>query len=59
MANIETLNLGENGIMAYEELNPYSKESGELVSKKSVKINKNTLARIKRINLALGGGILS
>ena len=59
MANIETLNLGEKGIMAYEELDPYSKESGELVSKKSVKINKNTLARIKRINLALGGGILS
>lgn len=59
MANIETLNLTEKGIMAYEELDPYSTESGELVDKTKAKIGKQTLAKIKKINLALGNGILS
>jgi len=57
MANIETLNLTDKGIMAFQDIDPFSKENGELVQKKC--LDKKAIAKIKRINIALGNGILS
>lgn len=55
--SIDTLNLTEDGIMAFEEMDPYSTESGELVKKQ--KTGKDLLKKVKSLQIALGNGILS
>lgn len=67
MAKYETMTIPEfveepntkNEWSDFEEMaDPFDSKNGELVEKK-VKIGKQTLAKIKKINLALGNGILS